>query len=100
MKTLETQFNSNGFTHAQVARRGNLAIYRRSKQIGNVMIEHFEVVVIRISPAWQAFGQSFPESETYPSSKLWGVDGWTFHELEAAWDKLWAIRKRRHLLSH
>ena|SRR5258705_9977944 len=95
MKLLETKFKSNGFTHVQIARKGNLAIYKRFKKIRDVKICYFEVVIVRVSPEWTAFGQTFPEVEKYPTAKQWGVDGWTYNDLESAWDRLWQIRRRR-----
>ena len=85
MLLLPKTFQKDGFTHTEVNREGDLAIYRQTKQIGDTIIERFEVVVIRCSKEWEAFGQTFPASELYPLSKYWGKYGFTCQNMEAAW---------------
>ena len=89
MKELAKTFKRNGFTHNQVVRESNIAIYRRTKRIRSKEIEHFEVVIIRVLPEHIAFGRLFPEREIYPRSEEWGTYGWTCRDTEAAWKRVW-----------
>jgi hypothetical protein len=84
---LAKTFKRNGFTHNQVVRESNIAIYRRAKRIRSKEIERFEVVIIRVLPEHIAFGRLFPEREIYPRSEEWGTYGWTYRDMEAAWKK-------------
>ena len=85
MKRLATDFNRNGFHHHQIARDGNIAIYRRERIGGKA--EHYEVVRIVMRPATEIAGKAIGEREAYPPSEDWGVRGWTFLDSEGAWDK-------------
>lgn len=79
----------------QVMREDDLAIYRRTKQIGDREIEHFEVIVIRVDPEHTAFGHAFPEAERYPHAEQWGLYGWTCQDLDDAWKRIRKIRAER-----
>ena len=95
MKTLPKIIKSDGYTMTQVMREDDLAIYRRTKQVGDRTIEHFEVIVICVLPERETLGTIFPEREKYPASEAWGVHGWTCHDLEAAWNRIKTIRAER-----
>ncbi len=84
MKTLETTFTSSGFVHEQIVRDGNLAIYRRFKQVGGK--EHFEVVRIRSHSGFKIPGteKMAEPAEMYPSGEQWGLNGWTYPDRESA----------------
>lgn len=84
MKTLDTSFTHNGFRHEQVVRRGRLAVFRRTK--GNQ--EHFETVRIQSHKGFKIAGKEFPPAETYPSSEMWGLNGWTFSDALKAREKM------------
>jgi hypothetical protein len=79
----------------QVMREDDLAIYRRTKQIGDRKIEHFEVIVIRVLPERETLGTIFPEHEKYPASEAWGLYGWICHDLDNAWNRIRKIRTER-----
>ena len=72
----------------QVMREDDLAIYRRTKQVGDRTIEHFEVIVVRVIPESQVFGHTVLEHEKYPASEAWGMHG-------AAWERIRKIRAER-----
>ena len=95
MKTLPKIIKADGFTMVQVMREDDLAIYRRTKQVGDGSIEHFEVAIIRAKPESRAFGLKFPAYEKYPSSEEWGLYGFTCHDLDAAWLRVKKIRAER-----
>ena len=95
MKTLPKVIKSDSFTMTQVMREDDLAIYRRTKQVGDRTIEHFEVIVVRVIPESQVFGQTVLEHEKYPASEAWGMHGWTCYDLDAAWERIRKIRAER-----
>lgn len=91
MKTLPTEFTKNGFTHRQIERTGNLAIFERKKPSHSH--PHFEVVRIRTST--DSF-VTYPDgrsvwrdaTELYPPSEAWGKDGFTCRTLSEAQNRL------------
>jgi hypothetical protein len=88
MNRLDKQFSRKGFRYVQMWREGSLAIYRRYVFSNFRKIEHYEVIVIRVQPAWEAFGRIFEEREVYPSAESWGRLGFTCHSLDRAHDKV------------
>lgn len=90
MKTLPTQLKVDGFDLEQIAREGNVAIFRQSKPGKS---EAFEVVRIRVRKASERTLPTgevirYEESEVYPNSDQWGELGWTYRDREAAFEKL------------
>jgi hypothetical protein len=73
VRRLKTEFLSKGFSHKQISRENDIAIFSRTKD-GN---EHFEVVRIRLSRP-HPFDES-PDNadwiEVYPSNEQWGSHG-------------------------
>ena len=55
MKTLPKTIQSDGFTMTRGMREDDIAIYRRTKQIGDRVIEHFEVIVVRVKHKFSFF---------------------------------------------
>ena len=82
MKKLEKTFNKKGFTYTQVIREGNKAIYRQDKRDYNS--SSFEVVKIGSHNGYELNGTKIVASETYPSTSLWGIQGWTYQTLDEA----------------
>jgi len=82
MKTLPKTINSKGFTYVQVAREGMKAIYRQDKE--GYKTSSFETIKIGSHNGYELNGTKIPASETYPSSSLWGIQGWTYKTLEEA----------------
>ena len=78
---LDHPFNEDGFAHTLVERRGDWALFSKSKPNTTVS---FEVVRIRVSPACEMFGKSYPDREVYPHPGKWGTDGFTYPNIEAA----------------
>lgn len=82
MKKLAKQFTSKGFTYTEVTRVGNKAIYKQSKD--DQSSTSFEVVKIGKHNGYELNGVKIAAAETYPSTSLWGVQGWTYRDLDDA----------------
>lgn len=90
MKTLPLEFKRDGFTHKQVVRDGNVAIYERTKPEHSQ--PHYEVVIIREHKARDTGNFKVEAGEHYPSSEEWGIYGWTYGTLDLAKTRLAAVR--------
>lgn len=86
MKEIKKEFKRYGFTHRLVDRDGFWAIFERHHHL--VTPHHFECVRIRTQNGREASWGKVEPSEYYPSSKNWGVDGFTYTTLAAAQAKL------------
>lgn len=82
MKKLEKTFNKKGFTYTEITREGNKAIYRQDKK--DYTSTSFEVVKIGSHNGYELNGTKIAASETYPSTSLWGIQGWTYQTLDEA----------------
>ena len=60
-----------------VLREGNVCIYSRND-------DHFEVFLVQVSPATNAFGKALPEREVYPGNEDFGKTAWSFREKKNA----------------
>jgi hypothetical protein len=89
MITLPLEFSAKGWSHKQLMRQGNVALYHRWRigKEGNAAEEHYEVILVRQKPACERFGKSYPAAEHYPSAHSWGERGWTFLTEEKAVQK-------------
>lgn len=97
MNTLPTQLKIAGFTHTQIDRDGDLAIYRQSKEG-----QHDSYEVIRIQsheaaeiPNGDGTFRTVEAGETYPKANSWGRDGWTFATEDTARWKMGSLKKVR-----
>jgi hypothetical protein len=82
MKKLDKKFNKKGFTYTEIVREKNKAIYKQSKA-GQSNIS-YEVVKIGSHNGYELNGSKIAAAETYPSTSLWGVQGWTFQNIDEA----------------
>ncbi len=82
MKTIPENFTKKGFAHRVMERVGNVLLVERQHR--DVSTPHWEVVKIRVSPAKCVGERAYTESEVYPSSERWGIDGWTYGDLATA----------------
>jgi hypothetical protein len=80
MNTIQSVFTERGFTHREVARRGEWRVFER-RGAGKA---HWEVVRIRWRDEFTVAGRVVPAGEVYPRSAVWGTDGFTFVSLELA----------------
>lgn len=76
MKTLETQFEKQGWNFKQLHRIGDAAMYQKQKDGGPISLE-----VIKVD---RHNGRKFPNgtevgpAEFYPSDSSWGQSGFTY----------------------
>jgi hypothetical protein len=91
-KSLPKEFRHNGFDHRQIYREGDFAIYRQTWK-GNEHSAVFEVVRIKRRQGFEIDGRFVQPAEVYPASKLWGTDGFTLTNKDAAFAKLRQISK-------
>ena len=82
MKKLDKVINKKGFTYTQIVREGNKAIYRQDKE--GYTSSSFEVVKIGSHNGYELNGVKIAAAETYPSTSLWGIQGWTCKDLDSA----------------
>lgn len=86
MKTLPIQFTESGWTHNQILREGQFAIYERQKK--DSPASHYEVIRIRSHNGYTIGDKFIEPSEIYPSEKKFGVDGFSCHSLARAKERL------------
>ena len=82
MKALETEIKVQDRTLRQLKRAGMVALYDLGSE-GDMLIG-YEVAVIRVRRAEEAFGKSYPEREVYPGNEDWGMYGWSYQALDLA----------------
>ena len=87
-KSLPTRFSRDGFDFRQIAREGNAAIYEQTWSGCAGPSVCYEVIRIRRRDGFQIGGRFVQPAEVYPSSGVWGVDGFTFTDKDAAFAKL------------
>jgi len=90
-KPLPKEFRRDGFTYRQIARERDAAIY---EQTWNGCAEPsicYEVIRIRRRDGFQIGDRFVEPSEVYPNAEAWGIDGFTFTDNDAAFEKLRAL---------
>ena len=87
MKKIDKSFISKNFSHKQIHREGDFAIYERFNN-DSPEKKHYEVVKIQSHNGYAIGGQMYPASEYYPSSNAWGSDGYTCVSKENAYKRL------------
>lgn len=92
MTILETNFRKRGFFFEQVWRKKDFAIYKRWRVTKDAHIPHYEVVQIKVHPAYELGGVKFEKGETYPFSEMWGSLAWTCQTLKEAQDKVEKVK--------
>jgi hypothetical protein len=87
-RLLPIQFQRNGFSYRQIARERSAAIYEQTWSGCSGPSVCYEVVRIRRRDGFQIDGRLVEPAEVYPSSRAWGVDGFTLTDKDAAFAKL------------
>lgn len=82
MKILPKKFSKKGFDYKQIKRDGMKAIYEQSKPDHESV--SYEVIRIGQHDGYDLGGSHIDPAETYPGSSQWGVNGWTYRDLESA----------------
>lgn len=85
MKKIAERIESKGFVYVQEWRNNKWAIYQQ--WLDNELIA-YELIKIRKNKEHIIAGKIFPVSESYPTDKSWGKEGWTFHKLADAKKRL------------
>ena len=86
-KPLPKEFRRGRFNYRQIYREGDFAIYQQTWK-GNEHSAAFELIRIRRREGFQIGGRFVEAAEVYPASKLWGTDGFTLTDRDAAFAKL------------
>ena len=86
-KPLPKEFRRGRFDYRQIYREGDFAIYQQTWK-GNEHSAAFELIRIRRREGFQIGGRFVEAAEVYPASKLWGTDGFTLTDRDAAFAKL------------
>ena len=94
MKKIEKEFTRSGFVHKLVKRRGQVAIYKRRGIKSESGDYHYEVVKISSHNGYKLGGQYIESAETYPGASLWGLQGWTYQDLDIALKQFEVTYKR------
>ena len=86
MRALPTQFRIDGFDFVQIAREGDVALFRKTKP--PLSFETFEVTIVqkRQEHQWPD-GRVTPAHEAMPGNEDWGTHGWSLQSLDRAWEK-------------
>jgi hypothetical protein len=79
---LPIAFRHNQFDFKQVRRKGDIAIFEKSKPTHTY--PSWEVVIVQHNEAREIAGIAIPARESMPWSESWGRLGWTDLTLEAA----------------
>ena len=91
-KPLPKEFRRDGFNYRQISREGNAAIYEQTWNGCPNPSVCYEVIRVRYRDGFHIGGRFVEPAEVYPNSEAWGVDGWTVTTLDAAYEKLRALR--------
>jgi len=87
-KPFPKEFRRDGFTHRQIARERDAAMYEHSWNGCSNPSVCYEVIRIRKREGFQIGSRFVEPAEIYPNSEAWGVDGFSFADKEAAFAKL------------
>jgi hypothetical protein len=87
-KSLPTRFRRDGFEYRQIARERDAAIYEQTWSGCAEPSVCYEVIRIRRRDGFQVNGRLVEPAEVYPSSRAWGVDGFTLTDKDGAFAKL------------
>jgi len=74
VQKLKTAFRKNGLSYTLVQRNNTVAMFGVSGTFTNQIL-HFEVCKIKLVPAGEMFGKSFPAHETIPGNEMFGKEG-------------------------
>jgi hypothetical protein len=87
-RPLPKEFRRDGFSYRQIAREGDAAIYVQTWTGCPDPAICFEVIRVKRRQGFEIDGRFVPAGETCPASKLWGTDGFTLTDKDAAFTKL------------
>jgi hypothetical protein len=82
VKPLPTSFTYDQFGFRQLARKGDVALFEKSRPTHSRPA--YEVVIVQKHPAETIRGREYPAREAMPRSEDWGLSGWTYVDLKSA----------------
>jgi len=94
-KPLPLRFRRDGFEYRRIVRQGDGAIYEQCWTGCAEPSICWEVIRIRRREGFQIGGRFVGPAEVYPASKLWGTDGFSLADRDAAFAKLRELAKSR-----
>jgi hypothetical protein len=96
MTKLPAIFTRREWKFEQLVRKGDFAVFRKSKvTVSGVLCASFEVVIVQHVPEMVVFGQKVPAHEKYPASEQWGTRGWTFTDQDSAFTRLAELKAKK-----
>lgn len=87
-RPLPKEFRHDGFSHRQIARDGEAAIYEQTWIGFPDPAICFEVIRVKRREGFEIDGRFVEPGEVYPNSEAWGLDGLTVTHKGAAFRKL------------
>jgi hypothetical protein len=87
-KPLPKKFRRDGFEYRRIAREGDAALYEQRWTRCAEPSVCYEVIHVRQREGFQIQDRFVKPFEAYPSSKRWGVRGFTFVDKDTAFAKL------------
>ena len=86
-RPLPREFRHDGFTFRQIERTKNAAIYEQTWDGSSNPSVCYEVIRIRCREGFKIGERWVEPAEVYPNSEVWGKDGFTFTDKDAAFTK-------------
>jgi hypothetical protein len=93
MTPLPSLIRKGGFELMLVLRTGRVAIYRQHQPGGDPDHDTYEVILQQVRNTNHE-GEPVKPYETFPSAEAWGKKGWTFTNVDKAFQKLLQLRGR------
>lgn len=93
-RPLPKEFRHDELIFRQIARDGNAAIYEQTWNRSAETTPCWEVIRIRRREGFRIGGRFVEPAEVYPKPEAWGVDGFTFTDKEAAFERLREIKAK------
>lgn len=83
MELLPIEYKKYGYTHKQITREGDVAIYSQASE-GSIEPIAYIVFIVQKQAASNIYGRDYPPKEIVPGNSLWGNYGYTCRTIERA----------------
>lgn len=87
MQILPAYHADRTYTYTQVAREGDIAVYRQCHK-RSAVVRYETIIIQRNGESHLPSGTILPMREVYPRASQWGIYGWTFFSQDAAEQKM------------
>jgi len=77
------QYKKNGFQWELVTRQSDVGLFQHRSQ--------YEVILIQSHNGREIAGVNFPPAEYPPSNEQWGSKGWSFSNIDDAFNKFYEL---------